>query len=111
MGDAARSGAKPLAWPSRIMDCRSCPWWPTCAADLTAARDVSLVLRGEDAVALRHAGVRTVDELAALSPAEDPPVPMVSIPFTDAVALARAWLADMTVVRRGPEGSVSRPQL
>ena len=28
------------------MDCRSCPWWPTCAADLTAARDVSLVLRG-----------------------------------------------------------------
>jgi predicted RecB family nuclease len=69
---------------------------------------VSLVLRGEDAVALRHAGVRTVDELAALSPADEPPVPLVSISFPDAVALARAWLADMTVVRRVREVSVPR---
>jgi predicted RecB family nuclease len=111
IADAARSGATPLAWPSRIMDCRSCPWWPTCAADLTASRDVSLVLRGEDAVALRHAGVRTVDELAALSPAEEPPVPLVSIPFTDAVALARAWLADMAVVRRVRAVSVPRADI
>jgi predicted RecB family nuclease len=108
IADAARSGAKPLAWPSRIMDCRSCPWWPTCGADLRAARDVSLVLRGEDAVALRHAGVRTVDELAALSPADEPPVPLVSIPFPDAVGLARAWLADLTVVRRVRDVSVPR---
>ncbi|HEX4704455.1 MAG TPA: TM0106 family RecB-like putative nuclease, partial [Pseudonocardiaceae bacterium] len=111
IADAARSGAQPLAWPSRIMDCRSCPWWPTCAADLTAARDVSLVLRGEDAVALRHAGVRTVDELAALSPTGEPPVPLVSIPLPDAVALARAWLADLTVVRRVTEVSVPRADI
>jgi predicted RecB family nuclease len=111
IADAARSGATPLALPSRIMDCRSCPWWPTCAADLTAARDVSLVLRGEDAVALRHAGVRTVDELAALSPADGPPVPLVGIPFTDAVALARAWLADLTVVRRVRDVSAPRADI
>ena len=108
IADAARSGAPALALPSRIMDCRSCPWWPTCAADLTAVRDVSLVLRGEDAVALRHAGVRTVDDLAALEPGGEPPVPLVSIPFPDAVGLARAWLADLTVVRRVRDVSVPR---
>jgi predicted RecB family nuclease len=72
---------------------------------------VSLVLRGEDAVALRHAGVRTVDELAALSPATEPPVPLVSIPFPDAVGLARAWLADLTVVRRVREVSMPRADI
>ncbi|HEX5406350.1 MAG TPA: TM0106 family RecB-like putative nuclease [Pseudonocardiaceae bacterium] len=108
IADAARSHAEPLALPSRIMDCRSCPWWPTCERDLTATRDVSLVLRGEDAGALRHAGIRTVDDLAALSPAEPPPVPLVSTPYPDAVALARAWLADLTVVRRVVDVDVPR---
>jgi predicted RecB family nuclease len=108
VADAARSHAEPLAQPSRIVDCRSCPWWPVCEADLTAVRDVSLVLRGEDAVALRQSGVRTVDDLAALSPAGDPPVPLVSTPFADAVVLARAWLADLTVVRRVVDVSVPR---
>jgi predicted RecB family nuclease len=108
VADAARSHAEPLALPSRIMDCRSCPWWPTCEADLVAVRDVSLVLRGEDAVALRHAGVRTVDELAALAPSDEPPVPLVSTPFPDAVALARAWLGGLTMVRRVPDVRVPR---
>jgi predicted RecB family nuclease len=108
VADAARSQAEPLAQPSRIVDCRSCPWWPVCEADLTSVRDVSLVLRGEDAPALRHAGIRTVDDLAALSPKDEPPVPLVSMPFRDAVALARAWLSDLTVVRRVVDVQVPR---
>jgi predicted RecB family nuclease len=111
IADAARSHAQPLALPSRIMDCRSCPWWPTCEADLVAARDVSLVLRGEDAVALRQAGIRTVDELAALPTSQPPPVPMVATPFPDAVALARAWLAGLTVVRRVVDVEVPRADI
>lgn len=100
IADAAVAGAEPLARPSRIVDCRSCPWWPTCEAELISARDVSLVLRGEDAIALRAAGVRTVDELAALDPKGESPAPLVGVPFADAVVLARAWLADLTLVRR-----------
>jgi predicted RecB family nuclease len=111
IADAARSHAEPLALPSRIMDCRSCPWWPTCEVDLIAVRDVSLVLRGEDAVQLRHAGIRTVDDLAGLSPTGEPPVPLVSVPFADAVALARAWLGDLTVVRRVVDVAVPRADI
>lgn len=111
VADAARTHSEPLAYPSRIVDCRSCPWWPVCEADLLAARDVSLVLRGEDAVHLRHAAVHTVDQLAALDPTREPPVPLVSMPFPDAVALARAWLADLTVVRRVVDVHVPRADI
>lgn len=100
VADAALTGAEPLARPSRIVDCRTCPWWPVCERELIAARDISLVLRGEDAAALRHAGVRTVDDLAALDPHGEPPVPMAGVPFADAVILARAWLSGQTLVRR-----------
>lgn len=97
IADAAIAGAQPLAQPSRILDCRSCPWWPTCHAELARGRDVSLVVRPEDATALRNAGVRTIDELAALGPGG---TALATMPLTDAVALARAWLADLTMVRR-----------
>ncbi|MER7114934.1 TM0106 family RecB-like putative nuclease [Saccharomonospora azurea] len=97
---AAAARAEALAEPSRILECKRCPWWPVCEADLTRARDVSLVVRGEDAVELRRAGVSTVDKLAALDPADDPPIQWTGTTFDDAVALARAWLADLTVVRR-----------
>jgi predicted RecB family nuclease len=100
VAEAARADAQALAQPSRIVDCRTCPWWPVCEERLLETRDVSLVLRGEDAVTLRQAGVRTVDDLAARSPDSPPPVPTVSTTFPDAVALARAWLADLTMVRR-----------
>ncbi|KAA2263710.1 TM0106 family RecB-like putative nuclease [Solihabitans fulvus] len=105
---AAATGAQPLARPSRIVECRSCPWWPTCEAELRATRDVSLVLRGEDAVALRRVGVSTVDELAALDPAAESPTPLVGMTFADGVVLARAWLRDLAVVRRVPDVSVPR---
>ncbi|MBO0849824.1 MAG: TM0106 family RecB-like putative nuclease [Pseudonocardia sp.] len=105
---AAAAGKPALAQPSRITECRRCPWWPTCDAVLTARRDVSLVLRGEDAMALRAAGVDTVAALAALDPAGEPPVPLNGMPFPDAVALARAYQRGLPLVRRVAEVKVPR---
>ncbi|MCU1610341.1 MAG: Nuclease (RecB family)-like protein [Pseudonocardiales bacterium] len=105
---AAATEEQPLAQPSRVTECRSCPWWPLCGPALRASRDVSLVLRGEDAVALRAAGLSTVDELAALDPEGDPPVPMAGMSFRDAVLLARAWQRDLTLVRRNRRITVPR---
>ncbi|MDN5750445.1 MAG: TM0106 family RecB-like putative nuclease, partial [Pseudonocardia sp.] len=87
---------------------RRCPWWPTCEAALTRVDDVSLVVRGEAAVALREAGVRSVAELAALDPTAEPPVPFPGQPFADVVALARAWRRELAVVRRVPRVPVPR---
>ncbi|MET0234876.1 MAG: TM0106 family RecB-like putative nuclease [Kibdelosporangium sp.] len=103
---AAASGGPPLARPSRILECRSCPWWPICEQVLLEDRDVSLVARGEDAVTLRASGVRTVDELAAVPVGTD--LQLVGLPSNDAIALARAWLRGLTVVRRVPNVHVPR---
>jgi predicted RecB family nuclease len=105
---AAATGAEPLALPSRIVECRSCPWWPLCGQDLLAIRDVSLVVRGEDAALLRGAGVVTVDDLALVDVASNEIPPLVGMPLVDAVGLARAWLADLTVVRRNESVHVPR---
>lgn len=105
---AAATEAEPLAQPSRVTECRSCPWWPTCGPALRASRDVSMVLRGEDTVVLRAAGVTTVDALAALDPASEPPTPMAAMSFRDAVWLARAWQRDLTLVRRHRRIAVPR---
>jgi predicted RecB family nuclease len=105
---AAIEGAEPLAKPSRVTECRSCPWWPVCEESLRAERDVSLVLRGEDAVALRAIGLSTVDELAACDPDAEPPVPLAGMSFADAVLLSRAWQADLALVRRVPAVRVPR---
>jgi predicted RecB family nuclease len=102
---AAATGTEALARPSRIVECRSCPWWPICEAALREARDVSLVVRGEDAVQLRKIGITTVDQLAAKEALE---IPLVGMPTNDAVVLARAWLRDLTVVRRVRSVSVPR---
>jgi predicted RecB family nuclease len=75
---------------------------------LSEARDVSLVVRGETAVALREAGIRTVDELAALDPTGEPPVALPGMPFADTVALARGWGRGLAVVRRVPRVPVRR---
>ncbi|AOS60905.1 TM0106 family RecB-like putative nuclease [Actinoalloteichus hymeniacidonis] len=97
---AAATGAEPLAAPSRILECRSCAWWPVCEQTLRADRDVSLVVRGEDATSLRSVGVRTVDQLAEFDPAAESPVPLVGATFGDSVVLAKAWLRDLSMVRR-----------
>jgi predicted RecB family nuclease len=108
---AAATAGPPLAQPSRVTECRSCPWWPTCGPALRASRDVSMVLRGEDAVALRAAGVSTVDALAALDPAGEAPVPMAGTSVRDAVLLARAWQRDLTLVRRNRRITVPRAEV
>jgi predicted RecB family nuclease len=105
---AAATGAPALARPSRITECRRCPWWPTCEAELEREQDVSLVVRGDPATALRAAGVTTVARLAALDPAAEPPVPIAGQPFPDLVALARAWRRGLAVVRRVPAVPVLR---
>jgi predicted RecB family nuclease len=105
---AAAEGQPALAEPSRVTECRRCPWWPTCEAALIERGDVSLVVRGEDAAALRGVGVTTVAQLAALNPAEEPPAPLNGMPFADVVALARAWQRGLAVVRRVPHVAVPR---
>ncbi|ATE51908.1 TM0106 family RecB-like putative nuclease [Actinosynnema pretiosum] len=110
IADAAIAGTSPLARPSRVVECKTCPWWPVCSDALTRARDVSLVVRGEDAMALRRAGVPTVDDLAALDPAV-PAVPLVGMAHEDAVVLARAWLRGLAVARRVPRIEVARAEV
>ncbi|WP_433560267.1 TM0106 family RecB-like putative nuclease [Pseudonocardia xinjiangensis] len=105
---AAATGAPALAAPSRITECRHCPWWPTCEADLERVEDVSLVVRGEPAAVLRDLGVRTVGQLAALDPALEPPIPPAGVPFADMIALARARQRGLSVVRRVPRTPVLR---
>ena len=105
---AAATGAPALARPSRVMECRRCPWWPTCEAELEREEDVSLVVRGDAATALRAAGITTVARLAALDRAAEPPVPLAGAPFPDLVALARAWQRGLAVVRRVPSVPVLR---
>jgi predicted RecB family nuclease len=106
----AATGGEPLAQPSRIVECRTCPWWPVCRVELERARDVSLVVRGEEAATLRAAGVRTVDDLALVDP-DDESLPQTGMPMADAVGLAKAWLANLTVVRRVPRIDVPRAEV
>jgi predicted RecB family nuclease len=119
VADAARTGAPALAQASRITECRRCPWWPVCEADLRRVDDVSLVVRGEDALRLRGRGITTVRALAALDPRRGLPAPVDTAPadtapedtglgtdLREAVALARAWRSDVPLVRR-----VARPDV
>ncbi|MHA6801836.1 TM0106 family RecB-like putative nuclease [Salinifilum ghardaiensis] len=105
---AAAAGAEPLAQPSRINECKTCPWWPVCAQQLHAARDVSLVVRGEDAAALREHGVSTVDDLAALPVSRASELPLANGKSADVVLLAKAWLNDFPMVRRNRTVQVPR---
>ncbi|GAA0557851.1 putative RecB family nuclease [Saccharopolyspora erythraea NRRL 2338] len=108
VASAAASGAEPLARPSRITECKGCPWWPTCERQLRTDRDVSLVVRGEDAVSLRAIGVSTVDELARLSPEALETLPLTVARTGDVVLLAKAWLRELPLVRRVRRLSVPR---
>ena len=108
VAEAARSGGPALAVPSRIMECRRCPWWPRCEAELVAADDVSLVVRGETAAMLRGIEVTTVAGLAALDPAPPAPIALADPVFADMVALARARRSGLSVVRRVPRVVVPR---
>ncbi|GAA2334195.1 TM0106 family RecB-like putative nuclease [Saccharopolyspora halophila] len=108
VAEAAAQRAEPLAQPSRINECRGCPWWPTCEAQLRENRDVSLVVRGEDAAVLRDQGVSTVDELAAMPLSRADELNLTGVRNTDAVLQAKAWLQDVPLVRRVRELDVPR---
>ncbi|RZT83304.1 putative RecB family nuclease [Pseudonocardia sediminis] len=112
VAEAARDGRPALAQPSRITECRRCPWWPTCEAELESVDDVSLVAHGETGRLLRTAGVGTVASLAELDPAgpvpSELPVPLPGPPFADLVALARARRQGRSVVRRSESVPVPR---
>ncbi len=105
---AAAAGAAALAEPSRVHECRGCPWWPVCEEELERSQDVSLVVRGETAGALRAVGVPTVSRLAAFDPGQAPPLPELGTAFPDLVVQARAWLRGLPVVRRVPRVPVRR---
>ncbi len=105
---AAVAGGRPLAAPSRIAECRRCPWWPRCRGELTASRDISLLLTGDDVDTARAAGVLTIDDLAALTPE-----PLAALRLTVANAglarvRARASLSGVPLVRVGPRSAVRR---
>ena len=108
---AAVEGRPALAEPSRITECHRCPWWPTCEQVLTTRRDVSLVLRGEDASPLRAVGVVCTSRRAgrARDPAGAQPAVLHGIAsYPDAIALARAWLRGLPLVRRVDHVPVTR---
>jgi predicted RecB family nuclease len=100
IASAAAAGEPALAAPSRVRECRTCPWWRVCGPELRAARDVSLVLGGDAAAALRGHGLSSIDALAALDPREHPELSLPGTALREAVALARAWCSGFTLVRR-----------
>lgn len=108
---AAATGTGPLAQPSRVNECKGCPWWSICGQRLRAQRDVSLVVRGEDAVALRGIGIRTVDDLAAMPPERAQALSLTAARPGDVVTLAKAWLRELSLVRRVHHVKVPRADI
>lgn len=93
--------------PSRVSECRSCPWWAqSCHSWLAQQHDVSLVAPGPRAQLLRQLGVTTIDGLAGWPGGE--PADWQYGDFGDVVVTARAWLADIPLVRRVPQVRVQR---
>ncbi|WP_067977997.1 TM0106 family RecB-like putative nuclease [Nocardia caishijiensis] len=100
--------------PSKVPECRQCPWWvrapesgePGCEGALARLRDVSLVAPGSRAEVLRVHGVQTIDELAAWVGEE--PDDWQHGPFTETVVTARAWIVGAPLVRRFDTVSVRR---
>ncbi len=105
--------------PSRIGECRTCPWWEGwegrgqhvtgCRDRLVMNDDVSLVVGGGQTGPLRAQGVRTVAELAEAGP-ERPP-DWNGEPFADAVLRARAHRDGETVVPKVARPSILRADI
>ncbi|WP_054811609.1 TM0106 family RecB-like putative nuclease [Nocardia arizonensis] len=99
--------------PSKVPECRQCPWWQRgvdegagCERWLVEHRDVSLVAPGSRAEVLRGHGVQTIDDLAAWAGPD--PEDWQHGPFDEAVVTARAWLAGASLVRRADRVTVRR---
>ena len=108
---AAATGEPALAQPSRIGECRRCSWWPVCSAELTAARDISLVVAGSDVEQMHAAGVRTVDDLARLDADVAAALPLTGLDPAYARVRGRAWLAGAALVRKEEQVRVRRADL
>ncbi|AEF38512.1 TM0106 family RecB-like putative nuclease [Hoyosella subflava] len=92
--------------PTRIGECGLCEWWPQCNTELTRDRDVSLVVNGAQADAIRSAGATTIDELARWE--GEAPEQWPGSGFADAKIFAQAWLHDVTLVRKVNQVSAQR---
>jgi predicted RecB family nuclease len=108
VAQAAAARLAALAQPSRISECRVCPWWTVCGPELQAAHDVSLLAAGGDVDVLRAAGAFTYDDVAAMDPATVAALPLTGIPATEARIRARAMLAGIPMVRRSETVDVVR---
>lgn len=91
--------------PSRIAECRRCPWWGECGPQLAARRDLSLVADVGTVAVLRRAGIGTVDELAEYT---GPAPADLTAALPELRVMARAWLAGSPIVRRRPHVRVRR---
>lgn len=93
--------------PRRVGECRSCHWWPRCEEELTARRDVSLVVGGSQSIVLQDAGIVTVDDLAGHR--GDPPADWPSaVSFDDAIVSAHCWVDGLPLARRRRRPRVPR---
>ncbi len=92
--------------PSKVPECRQCPWWtrsegpdtPSCERWLVDHHDVSLVAAGSRAEVLRRHDVETIEDLANWT--GDAPDDWQYEPFEEAVVTARAWMSGAPLVRR-----------
>lgn len=105
---AAATDRPALALPSRIAECRRCPWWPDCSQELQAAKDISLLLAGGDVAAARAAGVPTIPALAALGRAALKRIKLQGISPEHAQLEARAWMVGVPLIRVGARAQLRR---
>lgn len=108
---AAAEGRPALAAPSRIGECRRCPWWPVCSTELTATQDISLIAAGDDVDVLHAAGIRTAGQLAVADPAVIAALPLTGLNAATARVRARAWLGGIPLVRKVDRVDVPRADL
>ncbi|WP_239020761.1 TM0106 family RecB-like putative nuclease [Nakamurella antarctica] len=111
MATAAATGQPALAYPSRIAECRRCPWDTVCTAEMVASKDISLVAPGIDAVVLRAGGLFTIDDLADSDPAYVQSLPLTALRRDEAVIRARAWQHSVSLVRRRDDVVVRRADI